>query len=228
MRAQFIRGLRPNICRFVMTHNPLSLADTIDVAVNEELNDMQLKDRQHSIYMLRTDPPRDEVNRHRDNIPARTESREVREERPRVRFRQSESNAREGGGSKPTFDNSLKAPSYYGLPREQPYNNSAPDQTVKNPPRIPWREDLPPERVRTTPMDDRNSQVRCYRCDGIGHFARQCGTSVTRSPIPNTKRVTCYFCSEPGHIAPHCPQRDNRSENRKLFPNEPQLGKKRI
>ena len=38
---------------------------------------------------------------------------------------------------------------------------------------------------------------RCYKCDAVGHIARDCGKEV---PL-----IRCYSCGEKGHKSPQCP-----------------------
>lgn len=46
--------------------------------------------------------------------------------------------------------------------------------------------------------DCKEDSERCYRCNGEGHFAKDCQQS------PDTP--SCYNCNKPGHIARACPE----------------------
>ena len=44
---------------------------------------------------------------------------------------------------------------------------------------------------------DTSGERRCYKCDAVGHIARDCGKDA---PV-----IRCYSCGERGHKAPQCP-----------------------
>ena len=51
------------------------------------------------------------------------------------------------------------------------------------------------------------SQLRCYRCQRVGHRAYEC--KVGRDD--NKPGIVCYSCQQPGHKAPDCPNRTERA-----------------
>ncbi|KAG5717173.1 hypothetical protein E4T56_gene10324 [Termitomyces sp. T112] len=58
--------------------------------------------------------------------------------------------------------------------------------------------------------------VKCYRCGGPNHMARDCLAAPGATPIDSTplgptagisnKNKTCYKCQQEGHIARECPE----------------------
>ncbi|KAF9534894.1 hypothetical protein CPB83DRAFT_866219 [Crepidotus variabilis] len=56
--------------------------------------------------------------------------------------------------------------------------------------------------------------VKCYRCNGPNHLARDClaapgstvGDSTPTGPANLNKNKTCYKCQQEGHIARECPE----------------------
>ena len=44
---------------------------------------------------------------------------------------------------------------------------------------------------------DTSGERRCYKCDALGHIAKDCGKEVPG--------IRCYSCGERGHKAPQCP-----------------------
>ena len=49
-------------------------------------------------------------------------------------------------------------------------------------------------------QNDRNSEIRCYKCGVLGHYASQCGD-----------KKTCYTCGKSGHISRTCPDKRTKS-----------------
>nr|GEY72984.1 hypothetical protein [Tanacetum cinerariifolium] len=61
---------------------------------------------------------------------------------------------------------------------------------------------------------------RCYKCNKIGHLARDC-RSPTNANVANNQRgneagqkVTCYECGVQGHFKRYCPKLKNNNNNR--------------
>nr|XP_011470206.1 PREDICTED: CCHC-type zinc finger protein CG3800-like [Fragaria vesca subsp. vesca] len=53
--------------------------------------------------------------------------------------------------------------------------------------------------------------LRCYRCDGLGHIARECHKRKTQA---------CYRCGQVGHLARECtrPQEDRQGYQQRQLP----------
>ena len=49
------------------------------------------------------------------------------------------------------------------------------------------------------------SQIRCYRCEKIGHISRECRV-----------KIKCSFCNKPGHLVTHCfaAKKQNKSKDK--------------
>ena len=81
-----------------------------------------------------------------------------------------------------------------------------------------------------------SSAIECYRCNGFGHFARDCPTSagIRRSALPRgggpirgtlaqsskeqayTTTLECYLCNKVGHFARDCVRGRGGPEERSL------------
>ncbi|PWZ03389.1 hypothetical protein BCV70DRAFT_235084 [Testicularia cyperi] len=56
----------------------------------------------------------------------------------------------------------------------------------------------------------KSGPIRCRRCNGPNHFARDCQAA---SPgASGRKPKACYVCSKPGHIAKACPEAPTMAE----------------
>nr|GFC74121.1 reverse transcriptase domain-containing protein [Tanacetum cinerariifolium] len=60
---------------------------------------------------------------------------------------------------------------------------------------------------------------RCYKCNKIGHLARDC-KSLTNANVANNQRgnragqkATCYECEAQGHFKRKCPKLKNNNNN---------------
>ena len=86
------------------------------------------------------------------------------------------------------------------------------------------------------PSGSGGSAVECYRCNGFGHFARDCPTSsgIRRGALPrgggpirgtvssssrepqHTTTLECYLCNKVGHFARDCTRGRSGPEERSL------------
>ncbi|KAH7343314.1 hypothetical protein B0J17DRAFT_713498 [Rhizoctonia solani] len=50
-----------------------------------------------------------------------------------------------------------------------------------------------------------NGVVKCFRCQGLNHYARDC-MAAPGTTVYDNKPKACYKCHQEGHIARECPQ----------------------
>ncbi|KAG8707866.1 hypothetical protein FRC09_001567 [Ceratobasidium sp. 395] len=50
-----------------------------------------------------------------------------------------------------------------------------------------------------------NGPVKCFRCQGLNHYARDC-MAAPGTTVLDSKPKTCYKCHQEGHIARDCPE----------------------
>ncbi|KAF8314570.1 uncharacterized protein EI90DRAFT_430841 [Cantharellus anzutake] len=62
----------------------------------------------------------------------------------------------------------------------------------------------------TAPVGPAASQppVRCLRCNGINHYAKDCTAPMPAHLSGAVGARTCYKCQKEGHLARDCPQAD--------------------
>lgn len=196
MQAQFIRGLRQNIRRFVMSRNPASFDEAVTVAINEELNEMQSQERKHSVYMVDADKQRSAPIQTRANIPAQMRPRDQVEGLPRTENRTGDQRRGSDWREKPAS-----------------YNTR----------RVQWEKPGSDDRDRQALQTSR--QRRCYRCNEVGHLVRDCHLPPPQDRRYEHDGIKCYNCQAPGHKSPQCPQGKTNPENKRSFSNVLQFGK---
>jgi len=76
---------------------------------------------------------------------------------------------------------------------------------------VGYEEQIPSNatKVDTTKRFGNQSQVRCFRCNNVGHVSRDCRVSWDKveSNRGNGRKSferTCYRCGKPGHISSQC------------------------
>jgi hypothetical protein len=69
--------------------------------------------------------------------------------------------------------------------------------------------------------DNHQKKVLCYRCNKVGHLARNCPSDEGNERTREHAVVSCYNCGERGHISRFCPRsRKEVDRSQKLSKNE--------
>ena len=68
-------------------------------------------------------------------------------------------------------------------------------------------------------MNDQRSDKRCFKCDKLGHFSRDCRSSRNTPPRPGAgtqvrnppvkSKLTCFYCKKVGHKQDDCYRKKN-------------------
>lgn len=210
---QFLKGLNANIKRFVMSKNPTTFSQAIQVALLEEQNEVLTKNFRHVVHAVR------DAGADNDTTYKGTRSTYLTGEsthnsgvtkQPYFVKRHPESRERNNQGNltksneyvNKEFARSVNKEAAGFVPRQNIFQNVTSRRATQGSGNY----------CALTYEKQKGFEGRCYTCNKTGHYARDCRSHTN----DNAYEVVCYNCNRPGHLIRDCRfPKDKRQPNYK-------------